>query len=251
LAAGLAATATVAVSGVLAFSLVGNQSTSRGDVPIAEVAAMFQRQVALDFDPLAAQGKSLSDVLASSALAGRGQIIDARLGYSIEHGVFTDGTRDLERRLLLVIEPEELTKGQDQLGSSGLVYVSVPWSDAYDLEAFKASATSTSDQIVFLLTPVVFESWQNVVDEFAGRENDDPVYWSTHPSSLLGVDSAAGVAMPILTDEVIEPTPANLDLLDSLGAPVNSLTTAPAAIEGVPDPDHPEEEDAPSTGHSE
>jgi hypothetical protein len=251
IAAGVAATAAVAVGSVLAFSLLGGPSTTRQDVPIAEVASMFQHFVVFDFDPLAATGQSLNDVLESSAVAGRGQIVDARLGYSIEHGVFSDGTRDLERRLLVVIKPEELSKGQDQLGPSGLVYVSVPWSDAYDLETFKASVTSTSDKVAFFLTPVVFESWQKVVDEFTGREKDDPVYWSTHPSSLLGIDSANGVAMPLLTDELIEATPANLEAMDSVGAPLSGFTTAPAAIEGVPDPDHPDEDKAPSAVDSE
>lgn len=252
LAAGLGVTAFMVMVSMTAFLLVGERSTTRQDTPIAEVAAMYQRNVGLEVVPLGEQGtyRDLEDVLAASAVAGRGHIVDARLGYSLEHGVFEDGTRDLERRLLLVIEPVELVKRTDQLGTSGLVYVSLPWSDAYDLDAFRTAATSTSDQVVFFLTPVVFESWQTIVDEFAGREKDDPVYWPTNPLTLLGVDSSASVAMPLLSGgEGIEPTPTNLAVLDSLGAAVNNFTTAPLEIESVPDPnpDDLEEEDVPST----
>jgi hypothetical protein len=220
----------MAVVGIT-FLLVGERSTTRQNTSIAEVAAMFQRNVALDIEPLA--GRSLDDILASSDVAGSGRIVDTRLGYAFDEGVFTDGTRILDRRLLLVIEPVEMAKEKDQLGPSGLVYVSLPWSP-FDLDAFRTSATSTSDQVVFFLTPVVFEPWQTIVDEFAGREKGDPVYWATHPSTLLGVDSAAGVAMPLLTNEMIERTPANLAVLDSVGAAVNNFTTAPRGIEGPP-----------------
>ena len=191
---GFAFLAAVAVVSFVVAVLLVHQPSTRENRSISELAVMFQRQIQYNFTPLSQAGMSLEDIANESAIVGRGRIVDARLGYTFDHGVFSDGTRDIEQNVFLVVEPTQITKGEDQLGPSGQVFISLPWSKAYDLDAYRSAAIGASDEVVFL-APVVFDSSENVTNEFAGRTQADPVYQPTHPSSLLGVDSASRTAL--------------------------------------------------------
>lgn len=96
---------------------------------------------------------------------------------------------------------------------------------------------------------VVFRPEEPIADEFAGRERDDPVYWPSHPSTLLAVDASTGSAFPLLTDEQIEDSPANLEAMASLGAHVDHYTVVNQRHTLiVPEPGQPEEPDPPPDG---
>ena len=233
---GLATALVIAVVAAGSLSIAGREPTRSHDTPVHEVAQAFQQVASFDYDPLADQAKTLNDIAAASVVVGRGTIVDVQLGYALRHGVFSDGTVDADRNLLLVIEPTEFVKGDDQLGSSGRVFVSHPWSDAYDLDAFRQVVSTMAGEVVFYLTPVVFDASQTVVDEYAGRAEDDPVFWPTHPSALLAVDSETTTALPILTDEQIEPSSANREALAATGARVDGFAAADIEVHGVPDP---------------
>lgn len=250
---GLAAAVSVVVGAVSVLGqgsgpVDGGNDESIEDVAgsIEDVAVMMQRVTSYDFDPLSAQGRSLEDLADASAVVGRGRLVDVRLGYSIDYGKFADGTPVKDRKVLLVIEPSELTKGKDQLGSSGLVFVAQPWSDAYDLDAFRSGATSSGGEVAFFLTPVVFDQGQQIAEEFAGRERDDPVYVPSHPSALLAMESSSGSAFPLLTDEQIKASPVNLEAMADIGAQVDRFTVVTTShTHGVPGPSQPEEPETP------
>lgn len=201
------------------------------------VAKQLQADVALDFEPLAAQDLTLSDVVKSAEVAGGGRIIDVRTGYS---STFTDSegeqAPDEVRRMLLVIKPDELAAGAELLGRSGEVILDLP-APALDREtgdrgigALREEALRAPERVLFALRREQ-EPPDGIGREnpFAGRGRDDPLLVTVHPSSVLALRDD-GTAFPLLTEETIREDAANLDAFRSVGVEIKAFTTAESAL---------------------
>lgn len=217
----MAAVAALAAT-VMPPSAGGDVTSKTGS--LRDLGRGFQMQTLYEFDTLAEQGTGLDEIAAASSVVGVGRIVDVREGYKVDLGPLTDGGRFYERHMLIVVEPQRLLKGADSLGSSGLVHISQPWSPAYSLDETRAAMDGAAEQVAFFLTPSDLPS-DGVVDEFAGRGEDDAVFSPTHVSTVMGVDLQRKLAFPLLTDETLERSDANVRTLSRAGAPVRGFTT--------------------------
>jgi hypothetical protein len=221
LVAVVAALAALAAT-VMPLSAGGDVTSKTGS--LRDLGRAFQTQTLYEFDTLAEHGEGLDEIAAASSVVGIGRIVDVREGYKVDLGPLMDGGRAYERHMLIVVEPQSLLKGADGLGSSGLVHISQPWSPAYPLDETRAAMHGAAEKVAFFLTPADLPS-DGVVDEFAGREQDDAVFSPTQVSTVLGVDLQRKLAFPLLTDEMLERSDANVRMLSRAGAPVRGFTT--------------------------
>jgi len=79
-------------------------------------------------------------------------------------------------------------------------------------------------------SPPLYED-THFVDEFAGRERDDPLLVPRHPASVLGINEGDRVAYPLLVAEQLAPSEGNLGALAALGAEIDEFKTAGPASE--------------------
>jgi hypothetical protein len=212
---------------------------------LRDLARGLQQQTHFEFQSLKERGQSLGQVLTTSTVVGVGRIVDIREGYRVDVGPLTDGGRAYERHMLIVIEPERLLKGGGNLGSSGLVYVSRPWSPAYPLERMRAALSGAAQKVAFFLTPAQLDLGAGLVDEFAGRQQDDRLFWPTQASTLLGVDMQQRIAFPLMTDELLETSKQNKDPLARAGVSVQGFTTVKVHVEPDIDESNPGEPEVP------
>lgn len=196
----------------------------------------MQRSASFDFDTLASNGESLRDLVKQSAVSGTGRIVDVRLGYQLKLGAGgPEAEADYLQRMFVVIKPEELLAGKDLLGSSGDVLVDLP-APAVDVTTgdrgiaqIRSDAVRSEAQVAFMLTPEAPPVTDAArVNEFAGREDDDPLLVPVHPSAVLGVED--GAAFPLLTTEKLQESQANLGALGDLGAKAGRFTTVKSQI---------------------
>jgi hypothetical protein len=142
--------------------------------------------------------------------------------------------------MLIVVEPENLVKGAEALGSSGLVYISQPWSPAYPLGRTRAAMNGAAEKVVFFLTPSELAS-EGIVDEFAGREPDDSLFSPTLVSTVLGVDLQRRMAFPLLTDELLDRSDVNIQAFSHAGTSIRGFTTIRLDSHAAHDEPHPGE----------
>jgi hypothetical protein len=121
-----------------------------------------------------------------------------------------------------VIEPSELAKGSDALGPSGHVFIAFPYAGGEEgLARAQASLQGASGKTVFFAedphVPELRNGSDAVIDEFAGRDESDPVFSSVWAGVVLGVDDQSGEAFQLLVHDPILDTEPNLEVLDELG----------------------------------
>jgi hypothetical protein len=210
-------------------------SSQRGQPDLADLAGRLQQQTEFSFPTLDVLSENLTDVADRSTVVGSGQLVDIRDGYQVDQGQFADGTIDYADHMLLVIRPDLVTKGQEHLGSSGLVYVDESRAPYIDPTELAAGLGDEDHQVGFFLTPVIFPPPNgNLVNEYQGRSDDDPIYWPTTPSTLIAIDSNADVGFPLLTDENMAESSGNLSAMQQVGEPVDTLTAVEPQSGGVP-----------------
>lgn len=165
-----------------------------------------------DFTSLAAADLSLEDVEREARIVGIGRISDVRLAYEDDDGL---------QHMYIVIEPESIEKGSDDLGTSGEVLIDeiAPPLDVQTgdrgLDQLREQVTASPERVAFLLSPAPD------VDSDQGKATDDPVLEAAQPSSVVAINEDTGVAFPLLTDEKIRNSAENLGPLDELGAEVD------------------------------
>lgn len=237
-----------AVAAVVAVSMVGLGGDDIADTEssLRNVAATLRASSSADYEPLAAQGLTLREVAVEQAeIVGIGRIVEVREGYQ-EVDRFKSGFVDYYPHLLLVIEPERVTKGADLLGESGLVMVEAnhPYlsrEESLEEKAFEQlrdAVAGSDERVAFMLDRMPRDAMgDEIVNEFAGRSTDDPLLWPSVPSSLFGLDEKRGVAFSMTTDEVPQDVAGNVGPLQALGAEVDQFgrpdgqdVTAPAGV---------------------
>lgn len=197
---------------------------------LASFAAEIQSYTQLDFEHLADLGLTLQDVAGKADVVGTGRIVDIRLGY--EEG-------DALQHMFLVVQPDRLASGETLLGESGEVLVdrNAPPVDretgSRGIEELREIVVGSPERVAFMLSPTPPSTYANSPNEYAGRAKDDPIFWPTHPSSLFALDEQGGVAYPLVTDEKLEDSPANLDALEQLGATVDSFAKGADTASGA------------------
>lgn len=239
----IAAAATAALLLALLGSSQGATQSGAATASLRDLARRLQEQTHYEFTSLKEQGSSLTDVARSASVVGLGRIVDVREGYRFDLGPLTDGGRAYERYMLIVIDPEKLLKGSDLLGTSGLVYVARPWSPAFPIERMRTGLSEAAEKVVFILTPAQLGS--GLVDEYAGRQQDDAVFQPSQASTLLGVDLQRKIGFPLMTDELLDASAPNLDAVARVGAPVERFTTIKLHVEPNTDASNPGEPDVP------
>lgn len=223
---------TFLVAAVLAAALGGGCGEQQGDSPnppgqAVDLATQLQRTGShLDYEPLETVG-SLRDVLVMSDVAGVGRVTDIRLAYGEALG---GGEAEVLQHMFVVLEPEQLAKGGSLLGESQEVLLDQPAPPAdaetgtRDLESVEAGLVDAGP-VAFLLNVKPPGTVREYVSEFDGRNPDDPLFWPAHPSSVLMVDEDERRAWPLLTDELVADSPANLGAMADLGFEIESFST--------------------------
>jgi len=224
----LAGAGVAALVGIV-IALTGDATQDQSVRPsLGAVAAELQSYVGGDFEHLDDLGLTLADVASESEVVGTGQIVDIREGYK-EGGAL---------HMFLVVEPDRLAAGAPLLGRSNEVLVdriAPPLNHATGnrgIGELRAAAVAAPERVAFMLTPTPPSIYENASDKFAGRDEDDPIFQPTHPSSLLALDEKAGVAFPLTTEEQLENAAGNVDFLTKLGAKIDRFSARSGALVG-------------------
>ncbi len=229
---GLALGATLAL-GLLLFG--SSDNTGGADQPDAELAGLLQKSVSYDYYTLEEEGFTLTDVAAKADVVGVGRFVDVRPGPQHKLPGGTPEEEEVLSRVLLVIKPDRLSEGAGLLGKSGLVFIDQP-APSVDAETgstgiseLKEAAVASPDRVAFMLTiePPPFEGTQ-LVDEFAGRSEDDPLLELTHPTSLLSLDETQRIASPLMVAEEIADKAANVKPIADLETNIDGFSTEQA-----------------------
>jgi hypothetical protein len=249
---GAVAVVVVGITSALVFFGDGDSPDQRNAPSLSGLAAEIKGYSLLDFDHLADQGLTLSNVADASDLVGIGRIVDVRAAWKEVEPNPGGGSPDELLHMYLVIEPDRLARGGELLGRSGEVLVDeiappvdrkagdIAEQQRDAIAAIREATVGSPERVAFMLS-----SWppgssvvppppveEVVTDEFAGRKSDDPVFAPTQPSSLIVLDERTGVAYPLTTDEKFDESPGNLDALEQLGAKVDHFAGGSDAATG-------------------